>query len=661
MALFIALAAYALAHLFARAPMMGDDIDYYGFAIDRLVPRPEFPPDPGFHFLRWTVWGPMLLFLKVLGPGMGAYEFVPFASLAVCCALAYLIGARLLGERGGMLAALLLFFHPLMNDLAARPMPDIVEALLATLGLFVLLEAVEMPADAPRRGWRLCGLGALVGLLAFLGWVNRPTGLIWLIAAFLISMARPRIIPRMFGVALVVVVAGVLLEAAIYHDMFGDYYHRWNANLTAVGRKGTEPVPFWWLPFRFVDAVASGGLLKTVLFAAAVAGGAVLWRAGKMGGRVTVAWGVLLYLGVSCGVQSLFPLKPLVREGERFIGNLAVPMSLCGAAGLLAAIGWLRRTRPSVCLIPRHLAWAVFIVILFLGCGRPLRDMAYLPALRDWLDRPADAVAANEDAYHVAWIAAPRRARAIDWKILRRGDVLKNAELLSPDAVAPARTLLLNRPRFMVSLRKRLESNRPVDLTVLPRGLFGRETPWRLDGVAFQPYALDKEADALKSPQDAQAAEFLRFELAKDNAPVAWWSALDAIRAWRWECDTTAGSLETGPDGTLRFNRAGTDQARLLSPPFNVPPAWRGAAVQTRILARAPMAEPFEVMVAFTDEKGATLPPQVLRQYASQAGFYDFGGLLIPGSAATSRILVAVKSKCPRFEISDIRLSVPSR
>jgi len=81
--------------------------------------------------------------------------------------------------------------------------------------------------------------------------------------------------------------------------------------------------------------------------------------------------------------------------------------------------------------------------------------------------------------------------------------------------------------------------------------------------------------------------------------------------------------------------------------------------VQTRILAKAPVAEPFETVVAFTDAKGKTLAPQVLRQYASPTGFYDFGGLVIPREAATARILIAVKSKCPEFDIVDVRLSEP--
>jgi len=655
----IAASAYLLIHLFSRAPMMGDDIDYYGFALDRLVPRPEFPPDTGFHFLRWTVWGPTLLFMKLFGFGIGAFQFVPFASMAVCCALAYLVGTRCLGERGGMLAALLVFFHPLMNDLAARPMPDIVEALLATLGLFVLLEAMRAPSGDPRSGRRLYGLGALAGLLVFLSWVNRPTGLIWLIAALLIALSRPRIIARFFGAAVVIFVAGMLLEAVIYHEMFGDYFHRWNANLTAVDRKGTEPVPLWWLPLRYLDVVASGGALKTILFVFAIYGGVTLWRAGHVAGRVVVAWAVLLYLGVSCGVQSLFPLKPLVREGERFIGNLAIPLGLCAAAGLLEAAGHLRRRWPMVAGFNPILAWALLASVLLLSCGRPFRDMAYLPSLRSWLEAEQGAVAVNEDAYHVAWVAAPHKARALDWKIVQRGDVLKDARLLSPAALDPARTLILNRPRFMVTLRKRLESKRDVDLTRLPGDLFGTDTPWKLTGVAFQPYILDKEAKLLRSSRSANASEFLRFQLGRQDEPIRWWKALPSVGSWQWNCDTAAGSIGATPEGGLHFKRLGGGQARLVSPQFDVPAPWRGAMVQTRILAKAPVAEPFETVVAFTDAKGKTLAPQVLRQYASPTGFYDFGGLVIPREAATARILIAVKSKCPEFDIVDVRLSEP--
>lgn len=642
---------------FVRAPMMGDDIDYFGYALHRLMPRAEFPPDEGFHFLRWTVWGPIWLSMLVLGPGFGAYLFVPAFCLGACAAAVYRIGRQLMGEPGGLLAAALLFFHPLMDDLVLRPMPDIVEGLLVTCGFLLLWGRIERPEKRVGVAGQ-SAVGIALGALVFLSWVNRPTGLIWFIAAAIASaIFAPRRLLPLFPVALVVAAACFAIEGAVYQKMFGDFWHSIQANLGATDRKGTDPVPFWWLPLRYLGVIASGGALKTLLLVCSVGGGVALWRSGGGRGRFLVAWCVLLYLGVSCAVQSVAPLKPLVRVGERFIGGLAIPLSLLAAAGLLAAwrTAWVQGRFPPRLRRP-WMGWVVGIAALCALSSRSWRDTAFLPALRAWVVAlpEGSVVAADGDAYEAAFVAAPGPARRIEWEIVDRRK-LKGGESLP--GVDQARHLLVCRPRLMVTLRKHMESGRLGGDEPLPADLFGPTMPWELGDVAFQPVELDKEAALLGVGRAARAPDFLWFRRGVEGDGGEPVSVLGDVARWEWRGDSgSAGELSADPGGGLAFRRTGKGQARLVSRAFPVPPSWRGRAIQARIRIESTRPEPAEIYIAFFDRSGTPLGTQVLRTYAAKAGLWDFNAVRVPGGAVAAKVLVGVRSSCDAFAVRGLLL-----
>ncbi len=653
----IFVAGYVLAQAFARAPMMGDDIDYYGFALHRCYPRAEFPPSQGFHFLRWTVWGPIWAYMQCVDPGFGAFVFVPFACLAAICAMVYLLGRELFGEAGALGASLIVFFHPLMDDLMLRPMPDIVEAALATVALLVFWRR-QFGRSGGGGGWiGVVGPGMAVGVLAFLSWVNRPTGIIWFIAAVVLSLLLARRLLPLFPVAIATFAVCFAIEGWIYAGLFDNFWHSWSANLEATDRKGTGPVALWWLPLRYLSVIASGGALKSILLAFSVLGGVLIWRGRGPTGRFIIGWCVLLYLGVSCGLQSVAPVKPLVRVGERFIGGLAVPLALLAMAGVSG--GWRLATARWPGLSGRA-GWAIGLgaMSLVLLSSRSWRDLQFMPEMKSWLKSrpPGSVVAADGDAYEAAHVASPRTARRLRWEIVNRGDLLGSPRL---PGVREADHLLVCRPRLMVTLRKHLESRKLAEEIVLPRELLGPEFGWDVIGVAFQPVELDDEAEMLAAPRGARAPDFLWLRRAPDDRRRAAASISPLIRSSRWEAyDDEIGRLSVDDAGALVFHREGRGQARFIGAVHPVAPGHRGRAVQFRADISSGAAEPFEVAVAFFDARGRHLDTQLLRTYGAPWGLWDFNAIEVPRDAATFRVLVAARSACPGFSVDNVLMHV---
>ncbi len=639
--------------------MLGDDISYYGYALQGVRPQEGDGLSAGFHFLRWTVWGPIWLFMKVFGPGQAAYTFLPSACLGVACALVFVIGRSLRGAGFGILAAAVLFFHPLINDLVARPMPDIVEGVLALGGLAVLGVRAGWWGRRLGAAWRSAWVsGCLLGMLAFLSWVNRPTGLIWVIAAAILSCIRPRRMLPALAVAGLVFAAGCLVEALVYRQLFGDFAHRITANLRATGRKGTDPVALWWLPFRFLDSLAAGGLAKGFLFVASVWGSSVLWRRDGVAGRNLVAWWVLLYLGISCAFQSLFPLRPMVREGERFIANLAFPMSLCAAAGLAAAWEWARPRLGS--RFGAHPApWAAAaIAILALASGRPVRESTYVPILDRWIRGAGDVMIMDEDGSQAAWVVNP--GEMAKRRVIRVGrrEIIRDPECLDPARLGPARDYITTRNRVKVSLRKTVESKEPVDTARLSRDLFMPGSRWLLADVAWGREKLDDEAAVLGSGRDADSVMFLKFRRIAAGAERAWAPMLGRIGAWTWQTDDPPrGRLERGPEDALRFERSGEGQALFLGPDFEIPEAWRGRVIETRIKVRSATAEPLDLFFLPILASGKAGRVQIQRQVAGPEPFHDFGGAAIPSDAVKGRVMVGVRSACSGFDVLDVQVA----
>ncbi|RYD61190.1 MAG: hypothetical protein EOP84_36055, partial [Verrucomicrobiaceae bacterium] len=115
--------------IFLREPGLGDDFTYWSFAFE-LHERgvKEAWSQYSFHNLRWPVWGVSWLLQAIFGAGLFAYYGVPLIYLSAGALLAFTFGRLITGSLGLSWAAAIAFlFHPLLDTVAHRPMPDLSE------------------------------------------------------------------------------------------------------------------------------------------------------------------------------------------------------------------------------------------------------------------------------------------------------------------------------------------------------------------------------------------------------------------------------------------------------------------------------------------------------------------------------------------------------
>ncbi len=398
--------------LFLREPGLGDDFTYWSFAFDiheRGVK--EAWSRYSFHDLRWPVWGVSWILQGIFGPGLFAYYGVPLIYLTAGALLAFTFGRLITGSLGvSWIASAGFLFHPLLDTVAYRPMPDLSEAVWGGLIILTWWKMVQARSKGTIIAW-----SALLGALVFLIQANRLTG-VFIVAVLLVcTLLYAR---RAFGW---LVLAGVFslmfyaAEAAFYHHLFGDWLHSLNANMGGKGKKGTEAVAFWYLPFRFLDTLWKANSMAPFYCLLAAVGIWALWRperrlgnlASEIGGstaassltpsiplgRVVVVWFVTLYLAYACAPQSIWPWRPIVRDADRFLSSLTIPFSVLTAVGLfwLLRQPWLRQHRWSRAVAQRPaLACAAVFLLLVLGSGRDLYSMGSVPEMRRYMQSLPD-------------------------------------------------------------------------------------------------------------------------------------------------------------------------------------------------------------------------------------------------------------------------------
>src|SRR5690242_2723323 len=125
----VVLLAVAVWALFLREPGLGDDFTYWNFAFELHERGLEAWSQYSFHNLRWPVWGVSWVLQGIFGPGLFAYYGVPLLYLIAGALLAFTFARMITNSPGaGWTASVAFLFHPLLDTVAYRPMPDLSEA-----------------------------------------------------------------------------------------------------------------------------------------------------------------------------------------------------------------------------------------------------------------------------------------------------------------------------------------------------------------------------------------------------------------------------------------------------------------------------------------------------------------------------------------------------
>jgi hypothetical protein len=625
------LGGFLVSWWYQTPPSLGDDLNYWGLALDLHQGVPNAWNPGSFHDLRWPVWGVCWLLQFLVGYGALSYYLEPMlylgAGAVLVRALARETGAS---ERVALVAGVLFLFHPQLDSVIDRPMPDLSEGFWVATAFFAWLRLMR----SERAGARIA-FAAVVGLALAIGQANRITGVF---AVPVLLIATLAFYPRKFGwlVACGAFAAGfVCVEAAIYHAITGDWLHSLHANLGARGRKGTEAVPFWELPFRFVPLLFRR-YTDVVFNVLGLLGLVVVWRNNGRPGRALAVYALAYFLTYSCALQSFWPPRPLVRDGERFLASLAFPLAILSAFALAEVLRHLptraREWRP-IGWLNRHFAAAIVLLVaaLLLLASREHRGPNYLRELAVELRATPDGrrVLSHDAMRQIAFLAAPDAAARVRWTL--RKDLLNP----SPDTLAQAAAcdeIWFNRKWIWTGTRKKSEYN-------------------QLDGIgAIAPW--------LRPPLEGWTA---RCAIAKGDVP-------DFVFLTR--CEPGHTLTEQSPDG--RPLRA------ALLPPFDVPGTWTFTRGPHDPVALPPMPLPKWIagrtlFLSMRSSSNTTEPIRagvffrhgdreisglVFKPYFFDESSEDFFFLTVPPDADSMQIRLRVSEKTKRLTIEKFRLFI---
>jgi hypothetical protein len=129
-------------------------------------------------------------------------------------------------------------------------------------------------------------------------------------------------------------------------------------------------------------------------------------------------WFVTLLMSYSAAPQSLFPWKPLIRDADRFLCGLAIPMSVLAAAGLTTIwrAAMARRTAEARWAHPALLT-AFGIAMCALITTRERFDRGFVAEMRRYMAALPDGtkVFSHHAMRQIAHLAASHEARRFVW------------------------------------------------------------------------------------------------------------------------------------------------------------------------------------------------------------------------------------------------------
>lgn len=261
--------------------------------------------------------------------GVGEWQTVvmPFLYSLLSIVLAYLIGARLAGNRAGLLAALFLAVFPLDVAAASQLMPDLPQGATMALAFYLALRVGDSDHPVP---WAI--LAGLAWGFSYLIKVEAPLLGLPMLVLLYINRRQWKAMLLLF-----VVFAGVIAaESLVYWLAGGKVIHR----LYAVRQQGGgqfvaeyAATQLWVFPKAWFITVYEFGLHYYFLFAA------MLWVLIKRRSRlyVIVIWVVLLLLWLQFGGNPFSEHYAVKSHLNRYCEIVAVPMAVL----IGAFVAWL--------------------------------------------------------------------------------------------------------------------------------------------------------------------------------------------------------------------------------------------------------------------------------------------------------------------------------
>ncbi len=642
--LWLSLLVLVLTVVFLQEPGFGDDFTYWNFAFRLHEHGLSAWLKGSFHDLRWPVWGICWALQGIVGQGLLSFYGQPAFYLAAGSALAFTFG-RLVSNslRIAWACGLVFFFQPLLDTVSYRPMPDLSEGVwgaVAMLCWWKMVTATESKKSAL--------FAALLGLSIFIAEANRITGVFIVPILVLCTVIWARRHIRWLAAAGLVAAICYGLEAAFYHHLFADWVHDIHANLGGKGHRGTGSIPMWQLPTRFLGSLWKGGHLAHVYCILAIIGLVAVAPRRRPSRTETSAtpddathplgsavlaqalglWLVALYLEYACAPQSLHPWRPLIRDADRFLCGMLVPMSvliILGAAFLLE-LPYARKAKPWLVRVPL-ITGLLGLAFLVEGTwrARGLFSLGYVPEMSAYMrSRPAGCrIFTHESMRGLAFLVDAKAARQLTW--LAPGELLRRQE--SAEKMADTADEFWY-ARKLVWLGVRKDFERKVESDAQRASYFEHpEQKWMLSRLM---------AKGAGTPD----LVFYRRRLPSDPSP----------RVLGPDAPEFAGLLPKLP-----VEWTGTREDQYQEVEWPVPPSLRGQFVRVELEAASKEVEPMHIQLHFK-QGDKELTAYHLNPYLSPKPGAEFFPLQIPAASDHCEIILKLFRKSPTVQVSGLRV-----
>lgn len=414
--------------------------------------------------LRVGVFGPAALAFRLFGTSEAALAVYPVLISLLSIFLAFLAGKMFLGERVGIIAALLYACLPFDVRYATLLFPDLIAAFWANVGILLLYRAsLEAPVRTKLAQGLLCGLALGVA------WLCKESIVFSLpfVGSYLLWSTYKH---RSNGGVTVAVAAGfsavLIVESLVYYLYLSDpLYH-----LHALERHNQLPAATVW--FWNPAAPWSGGLLRRLLRD----GPEVMLLNTEFGLTTTVAllsiaygifrgfrsiefvtaWFLYHVLVFNFGSHSLRAYMPLPAWEHRYFYPLLLPAALLVAV-LLDSL--LRRRHPVQLMASERLFWGITVAfILFAGHAYGLyrdlktKDVSYVERSLARMLSPATPLYTDS---RTAWLlrffwSYPAQAATVDFAGMQGSDIPPGAYVfVNPRRVEIVRHYGYRPPAFL--------------------------------------------------------------------------------------------------------------------------------------------------------------------------------------------------------------------
>ncbi len=402
--------------------------------------------------------------------------------------------------------------------------------------------------------------------------------------------------------------------------MFQDWLHNLHANMGGKGKKGTESIPLLTLPFRFLDTLANETPLSIFYALCTLLGLGWAWRFGHPRGyvaaqsetapplplgRILVVWFVVLYLEYACAPQSVWPWRPVIRDADRFLAGLAVPMSVLAVAGLVWLLQLVELKHRRWGRLLYDYPWragAVIVVVLALVSTRSFFSLGFVPEMKRYLrGLPVGTkVFTHSGMREFVYLIDAKSAAGFTW--LYKGDIIKATPELERMA-AEAGEFWYARKLVWLNTRKKLEQKGLPRQEPLPSYFDQPERDWALA--------------RLLAKGDTPDLVFYRRRTPEMDLPLT----------------LPAGAPEWGgliPPLPHEWKAGGADRNRQVF--LEIPAALRGQAVRLELEAASEQVQAFLASLRFYAGK-CELTEYVLKPYLYPAGGKEFFVLSLPAEA----------------------------